>query len=78
MQYIFTALVSTAGLAAVVTVLRAPSYRDDAYRRRRTWTFIAFGLSAVLPIAVAVYLYGAAECRKGFGLGALYRSSFRD
>ena len=64
-------LVTAAGLAAVLTVLRAPSYRDDAYRRKRTWTFIGFGLSAILPIAAAVYLYGAAECRRGFGLGWL-------
>ncbi|KAL8287316.1 hypothetical protein RQP46_003768 [Phenoliferia psychrophenolica] len=57
LQHFYLACIATAGAATIMVVI-SPHARTPAYRRFRTWVFIALGLSAVFPIGHVVARYG--------------------
>ncbi|SYW77045.1 related to Adiponectin receptor 1 [Ustilago bromivora] len=71
-----SAIILLGGLAMYVVL--APSYATPAYRPYRTAVFLVLGLSAVVPVAHVVQLYGYRTITETMGLrflitsGALY------
>ncbi|KAJ1028594.1 hypothetical protein NDA16_001760 [Ustilago loliicola] len=76
-QLAYSAAITTLGGLAMYVVL-APSYATPAYRPYRTAVFLVLGLSAVVPVAHVVQLYGYRTITETMGLrflitsGALY------
>ena len=73
----YSIAISSLGALAMYVVL-APSYATPAYRPYRTAVFLVLGLSAVVPVAHVVQLYGYTTITETMGLrflilsGALY------
>ena len=73
----YSLAISSLGALAMYVVL-APSYATPAYRPYRTAVFLVLGLSAVVPVAHVVQLYGYRTITETMGLrflilsGALY------
>lgn len=61
-------LITVAGLAAAYVVL---SPRGRTHRWTRTLTFIALGLSSVIPVLHIIGLYGFDHARQKFSLDLL-------
>lgn len=59
----FVGLVTFLSAATIYTVL-APNAHSNEFRRRRTWTFIGLGLSAVLPVGYACFKFGVRTALK--------------
>ncbi|KAJ9478191.1 ADIPOR-like receptor IZH2 [Pseudozyma hubeiensis] len=76
-QLAYSVGISTLGGLAMYTVL-APRYATPAYRPYRTGVFLVLGLSAVIPVAHVIALYGYRTITETMGLsflilsGALY------
>ncbi|GAC96231.1 adiponectin receptor protein 1 [Pseudozyma hubeiensis SY62] len=76
-QLAYSIGISTLGGLAMYTVL-APRYATPAYRPYRTGVFLVLGLSAVIPVAHVIALYGYRTITETMGLsflilsGALY------
>lgn len=76
-QLLYSLAISSLGALAMYVVL-SPSYATPAYRPYRTAVFLVLGLSAVIPVAHVVQLYGYRTITETMGLrflilsGALY------
>ncbi|SPO23243.1 related to Adiponectin receptor 1 [Ustilago trichophora] len=76
-QLFYSVAISSLGALAMYVVL-APSYATPAYRPYRTAVFLVLGLSAVVPVAHVVQIYGYRTITETMGLrflilsGALY------
>nr|CDI52599.1 related to Adiponectin receptor 1 [Melanopsichium pennsylvanicum 4] len=76
-QLAYSLAISSLGTLAMYVVL-APTYATPAYRPYRTAVFLVLGLSAVVPVAHVVNLYGYRTITETMGLrflilsGALY------
>ncbi|KAI3478697.1 hypothetical protein L1887_59334 [Cichorium endivia] len=76
-QLVYSVSITTLGALAMYVVL-VPSYATPAYRPYRTGVFLVLGLSAVIPVAHVVQIYGYRTITETMGLrflilsGALY------
>lgn len=77
LQLAYSIAIASLGAMAMYVVL-APSYATPAYRPHRTAVFLVLGLSAVIPVAHVVQIYGYRTITETMGLrflilsGALY------
>lgn len=76
-QLAYSVAISIMGTVAMYTVL-APRYATPKYRPYRTGVFLVLGLSAIIPVAHAISVYGYRTITETMGLrflilsGALY------
>lgn len=76
-QLAYSLAITSLGALAMYVVL-APSYATPAYRPYRTAVFLVLGLSAVVPVAHVIHIYGSRTITETMGLrflllsGALY------
>lgn len=72
-QLVYSLAITTLGGVAMYTVL-APRYATPAYRPYRTLVFVILGLSAIIPVAHVIKIYGYRTITQTMGLSYLITS----
>ncbi|KAG8721112.1 hypothetical protein FRC08_015606 [Ceratobasidium sp. 394] len=67
LQATYIGAITTAGFGSAYIVL-SPHYATPAYRWARTSVFLALGLTAIVPVTHALWLYGFARLQNEMGL----------
>ncbi|QRV99917.1 adiponectin receptor [Ceratobasidium sp. AG-Ba] len=73
LQASYIGAITVAGFGAAYIVL-SPHYSTPSYRWARTIVFLALGLTAIVPVTHALWLYGFARLRNEMGLAWLLLS----